>query len=77
MHIEVCLTLLRKKFAKIEIEESQPIVSYRETVTLNQDCSIMCSKSPNKLNRIIVQGSSLDEKLVEYIEEAENIKKVT
>jgi elongation factor 2 len=33
LHVEICINDLRKEFTNIEIVESEPIVTYKETVT--------------------------------------------
>merc|ERR1712166_862168 len=51
LHLETCLKDLEEDHAQIPIKQSDPVVSYRETVT--EESSIMClSKSPNKHNRL-------------------------
>lgn len=32
LHLERCMTDLRERFAKIEIEHSEPVVPFRETI---------------------------------------------
>jgi len=45
-------------FAKIEIIASEPVVSFRETVT--EESSVKClSKSPNKHNRLFLKAAPL------------------
>jgi len=51
LHVEICLNDLEKDFAGIEIIKSDPIVSYKETVT-NISNIVCMSKSPNKHNRL-------------------------
>merc|ERR1712054_312385 len=47
LHLEICLKDLEEDHACIPIKKSDPVVSYRETVS--EESSIMClSKSPNK-----------------------------
>lgn len=51
LHLEVCLKELEKYHAQIPIEVSEPVVSYKETVT--EQSSVVClSKSQNKHNRL-------------------------
>lgn len=51
LHVEICLNDLVNEYAKIEIKKSDPVVTYKETVSALS--SIVClSKSPNKHNRI-------------------------
>ncbi len=62
MHVEICINDLKKEYCNIEIVESEPIVTYKETVnaTSNQICM---AKSPNKHNRLYVTASPLDMQL--------------
>jgi len=53
-----------------EIIVSDPVVSYRETITSRSDHTVM-AKSPNKLNRIYLQGTPMDEELTKAIEEGD------
>lgn len=71
LHIEVCLHDLTESYAKIEIVKSEPVVSYKETVT--QKSSIMClSKSQSKLNRVYCQAEPISKELIAEIE-SENL----
>jgi elongation factor 2 len=69
LHLEICLKDLQEDFmngAKLKI--SEPVVSYRETVTAvsNQTC---LSKSPNKHNRLFCKGAPLGDELAADIED--------
>merc|ERR1719219_631704 len=56
LHLEICLKDLEEDHACVPIKKSDPVVSYRETIT--DKSSKMClSKSPNKHNRIFMKGS--------------------
>merc|ERR1712100_761687 len=68
LHVEICLKDLREEYAQCDFVMSDPVVSYRETVsgTSSQTC---LSKSPNKHNRIYVVAEPLDEELSLAIEE--------
>merc|ERR1711860_69244 len=58
LHLEICLKDLEEDHAGIPIKKSDPVVSYRETVT--EESSIMClSKSPNKHNRLFMKAAPL------------------
>ena len=49
LHLEICLKDLEEDHACIPIVKTDPVVSYRETVT--EQSSVTClSKSPNKVN---------------------------
>jgi elongation factor 2 len=68
LHIEICLKDLVEEYAKIEIKKSDPVVTYKETVT--QISSEVClSKSPNKHNRIFMLAEPLGEDLTNAIED--------
>ena len=63
LHLEICLKDLEEDHAQIPLKKSDPVVSYRETVS--EESSQMClSKSPNKHNRYIKTAEILikDEK---------------
>jgi elongation factor 2 len=57
LHLEICLKDLEEHYAQIPIKKSDPVVSYRETVseTSNQMCM---SKSPNKHNSLFMKAVS-------------------
>jgi elongation factor 2 len=57
---------LEKDYAQVEIIRSDPVVSYKETITSENTEPVM-SKSQNKHNRLHGTSSPLDEKLVEEI----------
>ncbi|KAL9139527.1 Eukaryotic elongation factor 2, partial [Amphidinium carterae] len=67
LHIEICLKDLRDEYAQCDFIMSDPVVSYRETVsgTSNQTC---LAKSPNKHNRIYLVAEPLPEDLSVLIE---------
>ncbi|KAI3652800.1 hypothetical protein MP228_002225 [Amoeboaphelidium protococcarum] len=67
LHLEICLKDLEEDHAGVPLRISEPVVSYRETVTA--ESSIVClSKSPNKHNRIYMKAQPLDEQLSVDIE---------
>jgi elongation factor 2 len=51
LHVEICLHDLVEEYAKIEIVQSDPVVSYKETV-LEHSSQVCLSKSANKHNRL-------------------------
>lgn len=54
LHLEICLKDLEEDHACIPIKKSDPVVSYRETVS--EESNQMClSKSPNKHNRLFMK----------------------
>jgi len=67
LHIEICLKDLEDDYAQCPIVKSDPIVSYRETVT-EESNQVCMSKSPNKHNRLYAKAQPLEEKLPEDIE---------
>ncbi|CAF1174379.1 unnamed protein product [Adineta steineri] len=70
LHLEICLKDLEEDHACIPIKVSDPVVSYRETVSEESD--IMClSKSPNKHNRIFLKARPMPDGLAEDIDKGE------
>merc|ERR1719482_600206 len=67
LHVEICLKDLKDDFAGVDFHVSEPVVSYRETVstTSSQTC---LAKSPNKHNRMYVEAEPLVEELSVEIE---------
>ncbi|KAK3602764.1 hypothetical protein CHS0354_027760 [Potamilus streckersoni] len=67
LHLEICLKDLEEDHACIPIKKSDPVVSYRETVS--EESNIMClSKSPNKHNRLYMKARPLPEGCPEAID---------
>merc|ERR1719377_326409 len=68
LHVEICLKDLREEYAQCDFVMTDPVVSYRETVsaTSNQTC---LAKSPNKHNRLYVTAEPLDEAISTAIED--------
>merc|ERR1719454_683461 len=72
LHLEICLKDLEEDHACVPIVKSDPVVSYRETVT--EESSVTClSKSPNKHNRLYMKAQPFPEGLADEIED----KKIT
>merc|ERR1712165_445302 len=70
LHLEICLKDLEEDHAQIELKKSDPVVSYRETVT--EESSMMClSKSPNKHNRLFMRAVPMPDGLAEDIDNGE------
>lgn len=67
LHVEICLKDLKEEYAQIDIIVSEPVVSYKETITKTSEEAGM-SKSQNKHNRLYITGCPLDEGLVNDIE---------
>merc|ERR1719435_21809 len=70
LHLEICLKDLEEDHACIPLKKSDPVVSYRETVS--EESSIMClSKSPNKHNRLFMKAVNMPDGLPEDIDSGE------
>jgi len=70
LHLEICLKDLEEDHAGIAIKVSDPVVSYRETVS--EESTFVClSKSPNKHNRIYMKAAPLGEGLPEAIDKGD------
>uniref|UniRef100_A0A8B9K750 Eukaryotic translation elongation factor 2 n=1 Tax=Astyanax mexicanus TaxID=7994 RepID=A0A8B9K750_ASTMX len=70
LHLEICLKDLEEDHACIPIKKSDPVVSYRETVS--DESKIMClSKSPNKHNRLFMKARPMAEGLPEDIDKGD------
>jgi len=70
LHLEICLKDLEEDHAGIPIKVSDPVVSYRETVS--EESSITClSKSPNKHNRIFMKAAPLGQDLADCIDKGD------
>merc|ERR1712100_651338 len=68
LHVEICLKDLKEEYAKCDIVQGDPVVTYKETVT-EEGNQICLSKSPNKHNRLHQKGRPLGDKLSLMIEE--------
>ncbi|KAI8476985.1 MAG: elongation factor 2 [Monoraphidium minutum] len=69
LHLEICLKDLQDDFmGGAEIRVSEPVVSFRETVSERSDHTVM-SKSPNKHNRLYLQARPMEDGLAEAIDE--------
>ncbi|XP_060603483.1 elongation factor 2-like [Ruditapes philippinarum] len=70
LHLEICLKDLEEDHAGIPLKKSDPVVSYRETVT--EASSIMClSKSPNKHNRLFMKAEPIVAQLQQDIDDGD------
>jgi len=68
LHVEICLKDLREEYAQCDFVMSDPVVSYRETVT--QESSQTClAKSPNKHNRLYLVAEPMSDDLCKDIED--------
>jgi len=70
LHLEICLKDLEEDHAQIPLKKSDPVVSYRETVS--EESNQMClSKSPNKHNRLFMKAVPMPDGLAEDIDNGE------
>ncbi|KAL3055004.1 elongation factor 2 [Trematomus bernacchii] len=70
LHLEICLKDLEEDHAGIPLKKSDPVVSYRETVS--EESEQMClSKSPNKHNRLFMKACPFPDGLADDIEKGE------
>ena len=70
LHVEICLKDLEEDYAKCPIKKGDPVVTYKETIT-EKSSQICMSKSPNKHNRLHVDGEPLDDDLSQKIEDGD------
>ena len=63
LHVEICINDLINEFAQIEIIQSDPVVSYRETVK-SKSSQTALSKSQNNQNRLFCTAEPMTEELV-------------
>ncbi|CAM4556449.1 unnamed protein product [Lepidochelys olivacea] len=70
LHLDICLKDLEEDHACIPIKKSDPVVSYRKTVS--EESSQMClSKSANKHNRLYMKARPFPDGLAEDIDKGE------
>lgn len=70
LHLEICLKDLEEDHAQIPLKTSDPVVSYRETVS--EESKMMClSKSPNKHNRLFMKAVPLQDGIAEDIDKGD------
>ncbi|VDQ01773.1 unnamed protein product [Trichobilharzia regenti] len=62
LHLEICLKDLEEDHACVPLKKTDPVVSYRETVT-DESNQVCLSKSPNKHNRLYMRASPLSEEV--------------
>jgi elongation factor 2 len=70
LHLEICLKDLEEDHACIPIKKSDPVVSYRETVSEESD-QVCLSKSPNKHNRLYMKAVPMPDGLPEDIDKGD------
>jgi len=70
LHLEICLKDLQEDFMQgAELRVSEPVVSYRESVSVVSDQQCL-SKSPNKHNRIFARCDTLGEEFSAEVDSA-------
>ena len=74
LHLEICLNDLEEEHACIPIIRSEPLVSYRETVSA-ESSKVCLAKSANKHNRLFMKASPLAPELSNEIEKVCNLTK--
>jgi len=67
LHLEICMKDLCEEYANIEIIKSDPVVPYKETVTMESSQTCL-AKSPNKHNKIFLKCEPLKEELTVDLE---------
>merc|ERR1719204_1316080 len=67
LHLEICLKDLEEDHACIPLKKSDPVVSYRETVS-GESSQTCLSKSPNKHNRLFMTAVNMPDGLPEDID---------
>jgi len=70
LHLEICLKDLEEDHACIPLKKSDPVVSYRETVSEESD-QVCLSKSPNKHNRLYMKAVPMPDGLADDIDSGE------
>jgi len=70
LHLEICLKDLEEDHAGIPLKKSDPVVSYRESVSEESD-QMCLSKSPNKHNRIFMKAVPMPDGLPEDIDKGD------
>merc|ERR1712217_896892 len=68
LHVEICLKDLREEYAQCEFVVSDPVVSYRETVSELSSQTVL-AKSPNKHNRLYFTAEPMSDELCAAIED--------
>jgi len=68
LHVEICLKDLREEYAQCDFVMSDPVVSYRETVTCESSQTCL-AKSPNKHNRLYLVAEPMLDDLSKEIED--------
>jgi len=67
LHLEICLKDLEEDHACIPLKKTDPVVSYRESVSV-ESTELCLSKSPNKHNRLYMKACPMPDGLADDIE---------
>merc|ERR1712216_211721 len=67
LHVEICLKDLKDDYAQCDFITSDPVVSYRETIT-DKSSTTCLAKSPNKHNRLWMEGCPLGDEYANDID---------
>jgi len=70
LHLEICLQDLQQEFMGTEVKISDPVVSFRETMTGKSDQTCL-AKSANKHNRLFVEGEFITPELCDAIDDGD------
>merc|ERR1712168_15055 len=70
LHLEICLKDLEEDHACVPLKKSDPVVSYRVSVTAESN-QVCLSKSPNKHNRLYMIAKPMPDGLPEDIDNGE------
>merc|ERR1712142_207011 len=70
LHLEICLKDLEEDHACVPLKKSDPVVSYRVSVTAESN-QVCLSKSPNKHNRLYMVAKPMPDGLAEDIDNGE------
>ncbi|KAI3385924.1 hypothetical protein SNEBB_005793 [Seison nebaliae] len=70
LHLEICLKDLKEDHAGIDLKISDPVVSYRETVS-DESYQTCLSKSPNKHNRLFMTAQPLEDGIANDIDKGD------
>jgi len=78
LHLRMCMAEFEDTMPKIDIIQSEPIVSYKETVIEESD-RVCLAKSSNKHNRLFGKARPLEEEIIKLIEDGDlqNLKSQT
>jgi len=68
LHVEICLKDLKEEYAQCDFHISDPVVSYRETVSELSTQTVL-AKSPNKHNRIYLTAEPMTDDMCKDIED--------